>query len=166
MNIQKRRINIDVYIQTWLPQHKRQPNRLMLFRLLLTPLKLLMADFLVWRDAFIQKAYITNETISMEWYLNELYDDVSRRIYIQTNDAVGVDIGLAATEPTEFKDVGLIASEPADFMDMPLIGEDPDIGFYNFAVFIPSSLAPMTNEIASIVKQKKLAGKTFTIITF
>jgi hypothetical protein len=123
-------------------------------------------EYLAWRNAFIQKAYITNETISIEWYLNELFDASLRRIYIVTNDAPGVDIGLTASEPTEFKDVGLIASEPADYLDVPMIGEDADIGFYKFAVYIPSAIAAQSEAIAAIVKQKKLAGKTFTIITF
>ena len=164
--IQKRSISISTFIKTWLPQHKRQPNRLNLFGLLLTPFSTMMAEFIVWRNAVIKKAYVSNQTMSIEWYLNELFDPTLRRIYIITNDAQGVPMGLRATEPSYKQAMGLRATEPLAKVAFPLRGEDPTIGLYNFGVMIPTALASAVDDIRGIVMQKKLAGKTFTIIQF
>ena len=164
--IQLRSINITAFIKTWLPQHKRQPNRLSLFGLLLTPFNVLMAEFITWRNAAIAATYVTNQKMALESYLNDLYDPVARSIYITNRQDGGMPMGDRDSEPTLYQVMGDRDTEPTIFATATGPKEDPNIGQYSFAVFIPASLAASADIIQSTVRKYSYAWKPFTIITF
>lgn len=164
--IRKFRITIGMFIHNWLPPHKRQAVRKSFLGVLLTPFTIMMAEYIAWRDDAVTRANVSNESMSLEWYLNERFDTDLRRIYIETNNANGVPFGLRATEASDLQAFGLRATEPSDTIAFPLRGESATIGFKSFGVFIPTDLADDEDEIAGVVTRYKLAGKTFTIIQF
>lgn len=166
MNIQLIRISLDSYIYQYLPPHKRTAGRVEFLNTLLDPFKTINEEWITFRDQAVTAAYVTAETISLEWYLNELFDPTNREIYIETNEGAGVPIGLRATEPDEMIPIGLRATEAADMYAIPLKGETSQLERASFGVFIPEALEAKENEIIGVVNSYKLAGKTFKIITF
>ncbi|MFN4249257.1 MAG: hypothetical protein ACK4EY_16135 [Flavipsychrobacter sp.] len=152
--IRKISISIPTYIRTWLPSHKRQPFRQKLFEVLLTPFKVLAGtDYKGWRDAAVTKANVTNEPISLQWYLNTLFDSTLKRIYILKRDAVGLVAGLSGSEPTLYQTAGLSGSEPTLYVAANIEGEDVNVGYNDFGVFIPASLSAQQDNIIAIVKR-------------
>lgn len=164
--IEKRSIRILTYVLTWLAPHKRQPNRLKLFRVLLQPFITLMDDFVIWRNTLINDAYVTNELMSIEAHLNDLFDATDRSIYIRNNEDTPLTLGDETAEPTLFATLGDETIEPTLYTTMVAMGEDPELNMYDFGVFIPASLASSTDDIRAVVKKYAYGYKTFTIITF
>lgn len=162
--IRKHRINIDLFINNWLPSHKRQTNRKGLLAVLLTPFTIMMGEFVAWRDEAIIRANVTSETISIEWYLNYLFDPTLKRIHIESNDGDGVILGVKTTEPLKFLYFGDKDDEPTAFQYLYKPGETTDLGTASFGVYIPTDLEDQALDIFAIVKIYKLAGKTFVII--
>lgn len=161
------KITVSQYLPNWTPVKKRVADRLKLYRLLFTGASTLVSEWDTWRAKAHTKANVTNETISIEWYLNSLYDPALKRIYITTNNATGVSVGLRVPEPAEYLETGLRATEPGTALTFPLRGEAASgIGTFDFGVFIPAALAAYEEEIRAIVKIYSLAGKTFIIIQF
>lgn len=164
--IRKFSFTIKNIIFAYLPPYKRRPNRLKLLGVLLYPLTIIMQEYKAWRDEAIIKATVTIEKGSIEWYLNYLFDPVEQRIYIETNNAEGVLMGLRATEVLDFQLMGLRATEPTDFVAFSNRGEHPVLGFASFGVFIPTDLAAQADAISGVMRIYKLGGKTFKIIQY
>jgi hypothetical protein len=135
-------------------------------RTMQTAQKILLDEQTAWRDKAITRAYVTNETISLQWYLNSLFDPVQARIYIQTREPVGIVGGIEGTEPTLYAVGGIESTEPATYVTNWLPNEDPVLGRYSFGVFVPSDLSTKQDAIKGVVMQYKLAGKSFIIILF
>lgn len=164
-----RLISIDIagFINNWLPVHKRKIRWLSFFQVLLVPFRLMMAEWKQWRDSAITRAYVSSQKLSIEWYLNELFDPVDRGIYIDTPAASGLYLALE-TELTPVLLAGL-ETEPAELGDyeyVPLPGEDVEGGMADFIVYVPADLAMQEDAIRRVVISYKLAGKSWTIIYF
>jgi len=160
-------INIPQFIYNWIPVHRRKANWVKFLQVISAAFTTMMAEYKEWRNASITRAYVSSQTISMEWYLNELYDNTLRRIEIVTGDVSGVLVALQS-EAIPFILAGL-QSEPGelgDFQYMPLPFEDVTTGTADFIVRVPLALTWREGVIKRVVNNYKLAGKTYTIVYF
>jgi len=160
-----RQISISVpdFINNWLPVHRRKNVWLSFLQVLLIPFRVMMAEYKTWRDANITRSYVSGQTISMEWYLNELYDPIDREIRILTADPSGFLVALQV-ESSPVMLVGLQPAEATVFEYVPLPAEDVTFGNLDFLVQAPISLMNIEPAIVKIVNNYKLAGKRYTII--
>lgn len=160
-------INVPGFINNWLPVHKRLAARLRFLQVLLAPFSIMMATYKVWRDKSVTRAYVNSQKMSMEWYLNELYDADLRRIYIESPDASGLYIALE-TESSPAMTTGL-QSEPAelsDFVMVPLPYEDVDTGNADFVLWVPLDLSMLEQQLKKVLINYKLAGKRYALRYF
>jgi hypothetical protein len=69
-----RNINISIvkFATNYMPVHKRKPVRLNFFTILLSIYQTILAEFESYRMDATKRAQVTGETMSMEWYLNEI----------------------------------------------------------------------------------------------
>lgn len=165
--IRQIKIEIPDFIYNWLPVHQRLMKRVKFLQVLMSPFTIMMGEYLAWRDKSITRAYVSCEKLSMEWYLNELYDTDLRRIYIESPDATGVYVALES-EGTPTLDVGL-ESEPtevSDFVMVPLPYEDVDTGNADFVVWVPVDLVALELAIKKVVINYKLAGMRYVVAYF
>lgn len=134
---------------------------------LFSPFTKLMLDHISWRNASITRAYVSGETISLQWYLNKLFDPFKQRVRIETATVTGVLAGIS-TDPNEedyFFVAGMAASEPNRYTIIPIPGEDSIFGNASFGVFVPASFTSrQTTALSGTVKTYKMAGKSFVII--
>lgn len=164
-----RQLEIDVpnFINNWLPVHQRLVNRLSFLQVVLAPFTIMMAEYKAWRDKSITRAYVSGQKISMEWYLNELFDPTNRDIYIDSPDNTGTLVALIA-EGAPALTVGL-QSEPTevgDFVMVPLPYEDVATGNADFVVYVPIAYIAEEPAIRMVVLNYKLAGKRFVVSYF
>lgn len=164
--IRKNRITVNYFIRAFLPPHKRKPNREKLYNVLLHPMKLIMDNFIVWRDKEVIRANMTFETAKMEWYLNHLFDPELKRIYIETNEMAGLVKGDRTSEPAVYVVKGDRDAEPAEYVVGRVKGEDTALGLAKFGVYIPAALSGEADAIKGAVDNYRYAGKTFVIKTF
>lgn len=160
-------MNIPDFANNWLPVHQRKANRLGFLQVLLSPFTIMMADYRVWRNKSITRAYVSSEKKSMEWYLNELYDTDLRRIYIDSPDNTGLPVALQ-TEGLPDLELGL-QSEPTEvgnYAMIPLPNEDVETGMVDFVVHVPIDLTPAEAAIKKVVLNYKLAGKRYVVSYF
>lgn len=162
--IRKFRISIDKFTYQYLEPEWRLPNILLLFKVVLYPFQVMMDEYIAYRDAAIIKANVSCETMSIEWYLNELFDNELRRITIDTATSDGVYIRNEGEAPDNPLYLGNEATEPARFEYLYNPGEHVNFEGKSFAVFIPASLAGVKDQIRGITNIYRNAGKTFTII--
>jgi hypothetical protein len=162
--IRKLRITVNNFIRNELPSHLRgYADMLTFFRGLMAPLKAIADEWVIFRDASITRARVTGETASLTWYLNELFDNVTRGIYIDTAGLSGVAAGDEVIEPTVYVVAGDELTEPTVYAVAGIDGEGTDFQGRSFCVFVPTAVAASDNDISAIVRQYKLAGKTFII---
>lgn len=165
--IRKFKITVTDLVRNETPSHLRKyPSQLAFFRGLLAPFVSQSQAFSAFRDAAVTQARVSSESISLEWYLNERFDTVQRRIAIQTAGPSGVVAGIADTEPTLYFVAGIEGSEPTKYKVIGLKGEDTGFLDNSFLVYVPISLSASGNSIAGVVRQYKLAGKKFLIKYF
>ena len=87
-------INILNYIIQRLPHHKRKPDRITFLQILTFPFVKIWEEWETWRDRQITRAYVCNETMSLEWYLNYLFNNGGIDITIVTAQPGGVGLGI------------------------------------------------------------------------
>jgi hypothetical protein len=162
-----RQISIDIpgFINNWLPVHRRKNIWLGFLQVLLVPFRTMMSEYKDWRDASIMRAYVSSQTISMEWYLNELYDPIDREIRILTADPSGFYVAMQSeTAPVMLAGLQTVLTEAGTFAYVPLPGEDLVTGMADFVVHAPLALMSMEAAIRKVVNNYKLAGKRYTIV--
>lgn len=164
--IKKLSITIADFILSYLPSHWRLTTRQKMYRLILAPFKTMNDEWKVFRDDAITRANVSNQTMSIEWYLNKLFDTELERINIETNQGGGVEMGNHDTEPAIFQVMGNHDTEPGIYTAMTALGEDANIGMFDFAIYIPAAISSSTNDIKAVVKKYAYGWKTFTVIEF
>ncbi len=162
--ILKYQISIERFIKMYLRPSKRKTDRIKLYRTILAPFRIMMDEYIAWRDKTVIRANVTVSKASLEWYLNHLFDSVEERIYINSNRGSGVILGIRE-EDEEFEIMGIRAADE-EFIITTLRGEHPDLGFNNFGVFIPAALSSQTDAIRGIVDEYALAGMDYIIIEY
>ena len=162
-----RKINVDILkaVGNYLPVHKRKPLRLNLLRTMMSVFYTMRTEYMLWRDEAITKAYVTGETMSIEWYLNYLCSSGSG-IYIETAGASGVAAGIILTETSIYVVGGIISSEPTKYVSAGLYGENSIWGTKSFIVYIPTAASGYNDLITSVVNVYRSAGHTFKIVLY
>lgn len=158
----RRKVNIDNFVRGYLPPEKRLTNYILNGKILNAPLSQVVEDFLSWRDDVIMRAKVTGQHQSLEWYLNEKFDNTERRITTETNYGTGLPMGLRDDEDVVTPMGDRVAEDVAT--PMRRHGEHPTYGFANFGVNIPAALTDSTDDIKGVVDTYRLAGKTFVIV--
>lgn len=160
-----RRITIGILdlIFIFLPPHKRLAKRLAWLRGLLYPFKENEDLFYPWRDEMIIRAKVTGQKMSLQWYLNHLFDPVLQRIIIDDSQPGGTAVSLES-EGTASVVVGLESlgeTGVAFFLE----GESSSSLPYDFRVYSPA-FANDVNLIKGIVDLYNMAHKSYDIIIF
>lgn len=163
-----RRLFIDIadFVYGWLPTHKLQAVRIQFFTKLQLPFVTLMNDYISWRDAKITASKVTGETLSIQWYLNQLFDPIANSITIESIGVSGLSAGLE-TGGEDYVSAGNEGETPDTYAVAGLSNADyPPFNDKSFIVNIPSSLASQQEAIKQVVATYKCAGKSYKIILF
>lgn len=154
-------IDFERLLERLLPDHKRQPKRLLLFGWPLGELKDLFSQFKEWRASMFYRINVTGQVISLETYLNRIIPGANDRIAIKSFEDWGAWVQLS-TEPGETYAlrVSLVSEDDGVFVAMNgEITPENDVDFY---VLVPAAVAAA--DVARVVNQYKLAGKRYKII--
>jgi hypothetical protein len=158
-------ISIVKFATNYMPVHKRKPVRLNLLTILLSIYQTILAEFESYRQEATTKAQVTGETMSIEWYLNEI-TGAGGGITIESMGATGVSAGIKNIEPTIYITAGLNASEPNSFALISLKNEASHFGTKKFVVYVPISYMGYYEQIIKAVNSYRAVGKTFKIIEY
>ena len=162
-----RKINITIpdFVKNYLPIHKRKNVRLNFLYSLTYVFDIIKSEYIIWRDEAVTRAYVTGETMSMEWYLNSVCGS-GTGITIETAGASGVNAGLYATEPSTYISAGLYATESGSYGSVGLPGESTLYGTKTFIVKVPTAYSAWNDTIIAIVNTYRAAGKSFKIVLY
>lgn len=127
------------------------------------PLKDLNIIFSAFRDNTIYKLQFTSQTIYLEHYLNDQFDQIGRGIYIVTNDVVTITfLGLSFEVQFKINEYNNIEGQPSPFV----YNTSEQIDAPNFSVYIPNTLVFNINELNEKINFYNQAGKSFEIIYY
>ena len=117
-----------------------------------------------YRTSTLYKLNITSQVFSLEKMLNDRYDNIDRRIFIDDGQIFAPTYEyLKAEGRTAYMYTKAEGHTPAQY-DL-LKGEVT--GFhYNFIVWVPVSITFNINEMKGLLDENKLAGKIYSIQTF
>lgn len=145
------KVNFANLVRQLLPEHKRQPVRLLLLRVLTVPLVRLFLSFESWRREIRIQINMTGQIGAMQGYLRSKYNNTSIRIDSYMSGGLG--IGL---EEEGVAHVVRIGFEPsADGTDSPMLlslyGEqNQTFGDVSFVVYVPVTFDERTIEAIKI----------------
>lgn len=150
-------------INQWLtPPEQQQPKTLALLNAFVRPVLVKYQNFLLYRKAKLYELYITPQKCYLERLLNDRYDNVLRRIYI--DDGVDKDPRYIY-QVAELKPMFVYTKAEGQPQFIYTLGESGQ--FTNdFVIFCPQALAFEDAEMTSLVKVYKLAGTKFKIQRF
>ncbi|MBN2669995.1 MAG: hypothetical protein JXR60_12310 [Bacteroidales bacterium] len=134
---------------------------------LLNPLIQLKDNYNTWRRRRFYLINITSQVIRLEGFLNDEFDNIQRRIWIEhfPGSFAGAFIALE-DEVIPYLETPL-ESEVNPIVEAPFIGSEADTDFLiSFVVHIPISLNAYESRIIAAVENYKLAGKQFVIRYF
>lgn len=163
--IRKISIAVNLFLENYLPIHKRLPIRLDFLKLLHSTLDLISTEFIQFRNGAIVKAYVSGETKSIEWYLNN-YFNTGNAITIDTAGISGLGAGITTIEPTAYQSAGIESSEPTAFVANGYLNEMSIYGTKTFIVNVPAAMVGFSAQIEAIVNSYRAAGKTFKIVLY
>jgi hypothetical protein len=132
-------------------------------RALMAPLQSLNVAFREYVAEVRYAMYLTGQVIYLEHYLNDLYDPVARRIYIEDGDA-GVPLFLYNKEEAQ---APIIIYNKAESETAPVLFIKADVeGQFDFAIVIPWANIPDVEalKMRSRVNKYKIAGKRYDIV--
>ncbi len=160
------RLNIDFYtfLERMLPVHKRQTNRLSLFWWSLLPKSRLKTSFNEWRNDILFRTNITGQFLSLQTYLNKYVDGANSGIIITEAEDYGVWCCLE-DEDSDSMYMGLESEEDEaeDYIEISIKGEAGTVLDVSFRIIAPSTAN--VDQINKHVKQFKIAGKSFDVVT-
>ena len=148
-------INFETLLSRMLPEHKRQPKRLFLFRWPFVELTALFAAFKVWRADVFYRVNVTGQVISLQTYLNREIDNSNNEISIENFN----DYGIWAQLTTEDGESYMIP----EYCETASVGEFTPLTDVDFYVYVPDGVNAA--DVARLVNQYKLAGKRYLIVT-
>lgn len=131
-------------------------------RVLVSPLTTLNAVFRAFVDNTRYSMYLTGQVIYLEHYLNDIFDPIVRRIYIEDGDAsVTLFLNRKPDQP-------IIIYNKSESVSAPILLTKEDLlNTADFCVVIPyqNITALGIAQLNARVKQYKQAGKRFKIVT-
>jgi len=109
---------------------------------------------------------VTGQHLSLENYLNNVYDNLLRRIYITENDAGAPESWFLEGETDPNNKVWYLQgeSDPTQknwFLQSEIIGQT-----FNFTIHIPVLVVFDETLLRGLLDNYVIAGKTYTILTF
>lgn len=155
-------INFETLLTRGLPDHKRLPKRLLLFKFPFGELTTLFADFKTWRADVFYRVNVTGQVISLQTYLNRVITNANNEIYITGFQDHGSWIQLSTEEGESYMIQMSLGSEDSASMDIAIAGEFTPLSTVDFYVYIPTGVD--ATEVARVVENYKLAGKRYLII--
>ena len=157
-------LHIGDFVYGWIPADKRLNIRLQLFTKLVTPFKVMMDEYVAWRDTKITAAQVTGETSSLQWYLNLLFDPTNQGISIETAPVSGVAAGVFSFSEPYIVAGATSESSGSLYSVITPKSEVPVYGTNSFVVYVPTALTAQQEAIKTVVRKYKAAGKSFKII--
>lgn len=157
------------FIEQLLPVKLRTDIRKDWLGAILDPEESLHADFIT-KVAEIRLELSRNgQKISMEAYLNDLFDNTDRRIYIDDPTSVFVNVFLyliaeGQINPTLYY-ISEFGTSPDDELFLYQISEY-EATEEDFVVYYPDTITPDLDAMNRAIKKVKKAAKRYTIDTF
>lgn len=128
----------------------------------LQELQTLHTNFISWGSFEKNKLDHTGSKLSMESYLNDQFDSVNRRIYIETLNRIPLRYIMDDGDEPDF----YLFDDGDPYMDYIYDDLDYEAGGridHSFVVWLPSVLMGQEDEVRSVVNFFRLFGKTFII---
>lgn len=103
----------------------------------------------------------TGQIVYMKRYLNDQFDNVSRRIYIYTNTGI-----LSSFYYRKSEGVGDFVYRVSEGGSPFMQRKNEVISDYDFTVYVPVSLSYDSVQFNAAIEKYKLEDKTYNIVTF
>lgn len=149
-------INIDIYklIALLLPQVLRQPIHIAWLKSLLTPIITEWQSYTLWHKDKLYEAHVTSQTVSMQAYLNRLFDPILKRIKVShgaTNEFY-ISLWSETSGPYILADDGIFLSLEGEINSEVLDG---------FIVEVPQGIDQI--QVTGVVEAIKAVGVSYEI---
>lgn len=148
-----------------LPTSLRRPKLINWLWALLVPLRWLGDRLIEFRDLIRDEISRNGQEISLEKILNDRFDTVQRRIYIDDEQVTVPQALWLIVEAQQEPFVWLISEIPTgSALDLKTISEHGKLGV--FIIYIPTGMAFDMAALAALVNKYKLAGLQWKIEYF
>ena len=148
-------IDFERLLERMLPDHKRQPKRLLLFGWPFGELTSLFTAFKAWRADVFYRVNVTGQVISLQTYLNRVIAGANNLIRIENFNDWGVWVQLSTEQGESYM--------IPEYCEAAARGEFTPLTDVDFYVYVPSGV--VASDVARIVNLYKLAGKRYLIVT-
>jgi hypothetical protein len=153
--------DIDEYIRRLTPPLLRRPLHRAWLKALFAPLKDVNDQLLTEVDNALYLSRITGQTISLQGYLNDQFDNNLRRIqiiHLEQSDNYDYFDAEGQTPDYDYYDS---ESQPDEYMYFD--GEQTSAFSEDFKVIVPLSLQPIDSQLRGSINKYKVAGVTYEI---
>ena len=157
-------LNITQLIADYLPPVLRLPVRKAWLETLLKPLYSLQTAFLAFITQMRYESSLTGQTTILEMYLNNLFDNTNRRIFIEETAITG-DFWYFEAENQADDFLYFEAENQADTY-LQFENEDLPASFARFTVNVPAVLGIPEAQIRANVDKYKIAGVSYLVVFF
>jgi len=144
-------VNFIVFVQNVIPSLLRQSKVIAYLTALLKPLQTLQDAFVIWQTGIKYDVSITNQVIYLEKLLNDKFDNIQRRIYIEDATSFTVNETRMKSENAESSEFRM-KGETASAMILRMKSETDTEA--DFIVKKPSSVTDVTLMNAYLKKYK------------
>jgi len=145
-----------------IPTPLRHSNYMIWLWVLLTPLRWLGNLLISIRDAIREEISRNGQEISLEKTLNDRFDPILRRIYIDDDQVTDPQALWLIDEAQTNPDVWLISEIPPGVdLSLKTIDEHGQLGI--FIVYLPTALVFDLSAMRAILNKYKLAGLQYKI---
>ena len=136
------------------------------WRAMIKPVQDVSDDLLTLQTETVDFLQYTGQHKVLEEYLNNLYDNTLRRIFITENNLSVVDPNLYQTVETDPVPLALYQTGEVVISSLTLFQTGEASSGANFTVNIPSTITYDTNVITAQLRNYVEAAKTFDFVTF
>ena len=149
-------------IKVLVPPVYRQTIHLDWLKALTKPIRTLYASFLTYKDEKMYYASITFQKIAMEKMLNDLFDNVHRRIYIE--DVSGISPVYIANKNLGYEPV-YVYNKAVTHDELWVYSKSSYVAQLDFVVKVPAMLIGTINinQMMALIDDYKFAGKRYEI---
>lgn len=157
-------VDISMLVTRYVPVWFRRERNVQFAVVLASWLERIQDDFLVWREGVVLAQYRYNGLLhSLERLLNDRYDPVERRIYIDVVDQVPGYWFLEDGQPAIASLLEDGALSGYAYLDD---GEMPELYTHEFTVHVPAALAFNPDQVFSLLDTYRYAGRRPAIRVF
>lgn len=156
-------INISTYLSRIIKRELRQPKVLALLTSILKPFSDVNNEFVELTDETKYLLQFNGQTIYLEHYLNDQYDNVLRRIYIET---VSESNRVVLYYKTEGQAPVYIYRKSELATPVYIRRRYEAVSSTDFIVYVPSDVSYDETAMRAQIDQFRQAGKTYIIQTY